>query len=75
MNTPTLAEMIVALGADDTDVAINEVVFFEVGGNTYVFAEGETTANTDDQLIVLEGITGMTTLTESTVTAGDYTIA
>jgi S-layer protein len=71
----TLAEMIVALGADDTDVAINEVVFFEFGGNTYIFSEGEVVGNGDDQLIVLSGITGMTTLTESLTTAGDYILA
>ena len=71
----TLAEMIVALSADDTDVNINEMVFFEVGGNTYIFSEGATTADSDDQVIELTGLTGMTTLTESTVTAGDFTIA
>ena len=71
----TLAEMIVALAADDTDAAINEMLHFEVGGNTYIFSEGATTADTDDQVIELTGITGMTTLTESTVTAGDFTIA
>jgi len=70
----TLAEMIVALSADDTDVNVNEMAFFEVGGNTYIFSEGATTADSDDQVIELTGLTGMTTLTEN-VGGGDFTIA
>ena len=66
----------VALAADDTDIANFEVVHFEVGGNTYLYSAGDdTTAAGDDFLIELTGLTGMTTLTESTVTAGDFTIA
>jgi len=38
-------------------------------------AGGNTAIATDDFLIVLEGVTGMTTLSESAVTAGDFTIA
>ena len=72
----TLAEMLVALAADDTDIADFEAVHFEVGGNTYLYSAGDdTTAAGDDFLIELTGLTGMTTLTESTVTAGDFTIA
>ena len=72
----TLAEKLVAVAADDTDIAAREIVFFEDGGNTYIYGAGDVTATaTDDFLIVLEGVTGMTTLTESTTTAGDFTIA
>ncbi len=67
----TLAEMLVALAADTTDIAANEVVFFEFGGDTYIF---NNVGNTDD-LIKLVGVTGRTTLTESTTTAGDFTLA
>jgi len=72
----TLAEMIVALAADNTDIANFEVVHFEVGGNTYLYSAGDdTTAAADDFLIELTGLTGMTTLTESTTVPGDFTIA
>jgi len=72
----TLAEMIAAIAADNTDIAAREVVHFEVGGNTYIYGAGDvTTTATDDFLIELTGLTGMTTLTESTTTAGDFTIA
>jgi S-layer protein len=67
----TLAKKLVALAADTTDVNTNEVVFFEDSGNTYIF---NNVGGTDD-LITLEGITGMSTLTESTTNAGDFTIA
>jgi len=72
----TLTEMLVAVAADDTDIAANETVFFEVGGNTYIYGAGtNTTTATADFLIVLEGVTGMTTLSENATTAGDFTIA
>ena len=67
----TLAEKLTAIAADTGDVGTNEVAFFEHGGNTYVF---NNVGGTDD-LVVLEGLTGMTTLTESTTTAGDFIIA
>jgi len=71
----TLAEMLVALQADDTNVADNEVVFFEVGGNSYIYGAGaDTTDAADDFLIELTGKTGFTTLAESTTTAGDFTL-
>ena len=72
----TLAEKLVAVAADDTDVAAREIVFFEDGGNTYIYGAGDvTTTATDDFLIVLQGVTGFTTLTESLVTAGDFTFS
>jgi len=67
----TLAEMLVALAADTTDIAADEVVFFEFSGDTYIF---NNVGGTDD-LVKLVGVTGMTTLTESTTTAGDFSIA
>jgi S-layer protein len=71
----TLAEMLVALQADDTNVDDREVVFFEVGGNTYIYGAGaDTTVAADDFLIELTGKTGFTTLFESTTTAGDFTL-
>lgn len=72
----TFAEKLAAVVADNVNVANNEVVFFEDSGNTYVYAAGTDTTNTAvDSLIKLVGITGLTTLTESGVTAGDFTIA
>jgi len=71
----TLAEKVAAIQADTTDIAANEVVFFEHAGNTYIFGENALAATTDDFYVILEGVTGMTTLTESTTTAGDFTIA
>lgn len=71
----TLAEMLVAVAAD-ADVANDEVVFFEFGSDTYIYGAGDATGTaTDDFMIKLTGVTGMTTLTESTSTAGDFTIA
>ena len=67
----TLAEKITAVRADTTDLAANEVGFFEHGSDTYVY---NSVGGTDD-LIKLTGITGATTLTESTATAGDFTLA
>ena len=71
----TLAKKLVAVAADDTDVANGEVVFFEDSGNTYIYGAGDATATaTDDFLIVLVGVTGRATLAESTATAGDFTL-
>lgn len=42
---------------------------FEYGGNTYVFAEGATTASTDDIYIQLTGVTGLTSLHATTAGA------
>ena len=68
----TLAERIVAIAADDTDLADSEVAFFEHGGNTYVYAADDTSNATADGMIELTGVTGLTTLT---VTAGVLTFA
>jgi co-chaperonin GroES (HSP10) len=71
----TLAEKLIAVAADDTDVANREVVFFVDGGNTYIYGAGTGTAvEADDYLIVLEGVTGLTTLTEDLLTAGDFSL-
>ena len=74
----TLAKKLVAVVADDTEIAAREILFFEDCGNTYIHGAGDVaTIATDDSLIVLEGVTvtGMTTLTESTTSSGDFTIA
>jgi hypothetical protein len=72
----TLAEKLVAIEADNTDIANNEVVFFEDSGNTYIYGVGtDTTAvGNDEFLIVLQGVTGLTTLSESLTTAGDFSL-
>ena len=71
----TLAKKLVAIAADNTDIGNNDVVFFEDNGNTYIFGEGADTANsTDDFLIVLQGVTGLTTLSESLTTPGDFSL-
>ncbi len=70
----TLAEKLVAVAADGTDIADGEVVFFEDSGNTYIYGAGDLTANAaDDFLITLTGVTGLTTLSEAV--AGDFTFA
>lgn len=66
-NDDTLAEKLIALAADTVDVAVGEAVFFEDGGNTYIFING----NTSDDLIQLTGVTGFTTFTEGTLTLAD----
>ncbi len=66
--------MITTLVADAA-IAANEVVFFELGSDTYVYGAGANADGTDDFLVKLTGITGKATLTESTVTAGDFTLA
>jgi Ca2+-binding RTX toxin-like protein len=72
----TLAEKLTTLAADNTNVGTREVVFFEDSGNTYVYGAGnDTSVAADDFLIKLTGVTGLTTLTESTTTAGDFTLA
>ena len=67
----TLAEKLVAVKADTTDLAANEVAFFEHGSDTYVY---NSVASVDD-LVKLTGVTGFTTLTESTSVAGDFSLA
>ena len=57
------------------ETAASEVVFWENGGSTYVYASGAAGDGSNDQLIKLTGVTGLTTATESGVTAGDFTFA
>lgn len=72
----TLAERIAAVAADNVNVANNEVVFFEHGSDTYVYNAGTDTTDVNTAfLIKLTGVTGLTAITESTVTAGDFTLA
>ena len=72
----TLAEKVFTLAADDTNVANNEVVFFEHGANTYVYGAGVDTTNAaSDFLVELVGVTGLTELSESATTAGNFTLA
>jgi hypothetical protein len=69
----TLAEQIVVAIAE---TAANELVFWENGGDTYVYASGAAGDGSNDQLIVLDGVVGLTTITEGLVAAaGDFTIA
>ena len=70
----TLAEKIATLVVDAA-IAANEVVFFELGSDTYVYGAGAAGNGTNDYLVQLTGVTGLTTMAESTVTAGDFTIA
>lgn len=66
----TLALKVAAVQADPQLKAnINTVAFFEDSGNTYVWYSGITTATTDDQLIELTGVTGLTTMTAGNTTA------
>ena len=72
----TLADKLADIRGDTIDIADTEVVFFEDSGNTYIFGEGAITAiATDDFLIELTGVTGLTKLAESTTTAGDFTLS
>jgi S-layer protein len=68
----TLAERVIALTAH-TGAA--EVVFFEQGADTYVYNSGATGDGSDDGLVHLVNLTGMTSITESTTTAGDFILA
>ena len=70
----TLAEMITTLLADAA-IAADEVVFFELSGSTYVYGAGTAKGAGNDFMIKLTGVTGLTTLTESTTTPGDFTLA
>ena len=68
----TLAERVVAIAADDTDLADGEVAFFEHGGNTYVYIADDTDVATTDALIQLTGVTGYTT---ASISSGVLTFA
>jgi Ca2+-binding RTX toxin-like protein len=73
----TLAEKLVAITADNTDLANNEVAFFEHGSDTYIYCAGDdTTTAAEDFIIQLTGKTGFTTLTQDAASIdGDFTIA
>jgi Ca2+-binding RTX toxin-like protein len=68
----TLAEKITAIQADTQLDAVNSVAFFEDGGSTYLYYAGAALGNTDDQLIELDGVTGLTAIT---ILNSDVTIA
>ena len=53
---------------------VGEVVAFEDGGNTYLFGEGATNADTDNTAVMLVGITGITTVATAAA-ANTVTIA
>lgn len=59
----TLALKVAAVQADAQLRVANTIAFFEDGANTYVYNSGQSTATTDDQLIELTGVTGLTTIT------------
>jgi len=62
----TLAEKVLAIAADDTNLADGEVAFFEHGGNTYVYFANDTSDATTDALIQLTGLVDLTTLSITT---------
>ncbi len=70
----TLAEKLVTLRADNTNIGNNEVVIFQDSGNTYVYGAGTNTTLDVDFAVKLTGVT-LTTLAESTITAGDFTVS
>ena len=57
------------------ETGADEVVFWENGGNTYVYNSGAAGDATDDLMVELTGVVGLTTVTESTGTPGDFTFA
>ncbi len=68
----TFAEKVTAIQADaQLDVA-ESVAFFEDSGNTYVYTAGASTGDSDDQIVQLTGVTGLTTIT---IASGDVFIA
>ncbi|WEF32938.1 DUF4214 domain-containing protein [Pseudoduganella chitinolytica] len=68
----TLAERITTLV---TATASNEVVVFQQGSDTYVYGSGAAGDGSNDFLIKLTGVAGVTKFVESTTTAGDFTLA
>lgn len=69
----TLTEQVAAIQADTQLDAINSVAFWVNGNDTYVYYAGAATGNTDDQIVKLVGVTGLTTITVDG--AGNLTIA
>ena len=63
----TLAEKVTTLAADNANIAANDIVFFEHGGDTYIYGAIAGGAE-DDYMIQLVGVTGLTTMSiEATV--------
>lgn len=69
----TFAEKLAAIG-NDTAIGANALVFFEDGGNTYIFGEGAADGAANNFVIELKGVTGLNALT-ATTTPGDFTFA
>ena len=63
---------VAALVADSTNLADNEVAFFEFDGSTYVYGAGTTADAATDYLIQLVGVTGLTT---ATISSGSLSFA
>jgi len=59
----TLALKIAAIQADTLLDAAQSVAFFVDTGNTYVYYAGAAVGNTDDQIVQLTGVAGLTTIT------------
>lgn len=68
----TYAEKVIAIQADTELDAIGSVAFFEDSGNSYVYYAGAATVNTDDQIVELTGVTGLSTIS---ISGNDLTIA
>jgi S-layer protein len=65
-NDDTLAEKLVALEAESGvggDIGDGKAVFFEHGGNSYIFYNGAAAGTGDLGLVQLTGVTGLDTLT------------
>jgi len=67
----TLTEQLVAVAADATDVGNAEAVFWENGGNTYVFVTDSGSADTLVTLVGVTGVTGLDGLANSGTVGGD----
>jgi hypothetical protein len=68
----TYAEKVTAIQADTQLGAIGSVAFFEDSGNTYVYSAGALIGDSDDQIVELTGVVGLSTIT---IVGGDLTIA
>ena len=64
----TYAEQLVAVQADTQLDAVGSIAFWELSGDTYVYYAGAATGNADDQIIILQGVTGLTTITGGATT-------
>jgi hypothetical protein len=71
----TLALKIAAIQADTLLDAAESVAFFVDTGNTYVYYAGAAVGNTDDQIVQLTGVAGLTTITVGTPGATSMVIA